>query len=131
MKISKQEKEEIITNFEVLTLLKNKRRLKGQVLLNEFLNTVVRYLDTTPAAKETIDTVIECKKALSDPSKYNPPILKAEVLQILNIAPSSEVEVHLIVEDCEDRYEPYIPSDILSDIKGTLKDAVVRDKELL
>jgi hypothetical protein len=30
-------------------------------------------------------------------------LTRAELVQVLNLAPASEVEVHLIVEECEDR----------------------------
>ncbi|KAM9998508.1 hypothetical protein ACTFIY_008161 [Dictyostelium cf. discoideum] len=130
MKIIKKDKEEIITNFEVLQLLKHKRRIEEQVLLNEFVNNVIRYLETTPASKQTIESVKECKKSvtkLADTSGCK--ILKGEMLQILNIAPSSEVEVHLVIEDCEDRIDA---KEVLKEIKNSLgEEAVIRDEDNL
>ncbi|EGC32454.1 hypothetical protein DICPUDRAFT_38395, partial [Dictyostelium purpureum] len=121
----KKDKEELITNFEVLSLLKHKRRIEGQVLLNEFVNNTVRYLETTPASKESVESVKKCRLEINKLATQNgSKIMKAELLQILNIAPSGEVEVHLIVEDCEDRLNP---KELLRVVKDSLGDAVVRE----
>lgn len=32
-------------------------------------------------------------------------LTRAELVQVLNLAPASEVEVHLIVEECEERLQ--------------------------
>eukprot|EP01133_Synstelium_polycarpum_P008029 gene8029-9433_t len=119
MKIIPNEYEELISNYEVLSLLEHKRKIKGQTLLNDFLNNTVNYLKTTPAAKETLESARATRKVCQE---YR--LTKAETLQILNIAPSTEVEVHLIIEDCEDRLAD--PLDLLAAIKEHLGAATER-----
>eukprot|EP01132_Coremiostelium_polycephalum_P001246 gene1246-1571_t len=122
MKILKRDKDQLITNYEVLNLLKHKRKIPGEVLLNEFTSRVTRYLETTPAKRETSQSLDECKKKIVGP-KYG--LVSSEILQLMNTAPSTEVEIYLIVEECEDRLNPL---ELLEDIQNTLKDACIRDK---
>ncbi|EFA76442.1 RNA polymerase III subunit [Heterostelium album PN500] len=113
MKIISNKYDELITNYEVLNLLKHKRKIKGQALLNEFVSSVVGYLETTPAAKQT-DEIVKETKELCKQNK----LTKAETLQIINLAPTTEVEIHLIVEEAVERLDPVAFTD---DVRFTME----------
>ena len=53
---------------------------------------VIGYLESNPVAKVTKQGAVECLERLE---KYN--ITKAESLQILNLVPTTEVEIHLVI----------------------------------
>lgn len=56
---------------------------------------VLRYLTTTPAAHETTEGIKECFKYL-DSIPITGRLTKAEKLQIVNLVPGSEVDVHVV-----------------------------------
>jgi len=47
-------------------------------------------------------------------------LTKAERLQVLNLRPSTAVEVHLIVEDCEERMSSSTVDELLETVRNTL-----------
>ncbi|KAK9103959.1 hypothetical protein Sjap_021213 [Stephania japonica] len=90
-----------LTNFEVLDFLRsrgasNPTRVIGSVAPSEF--QVYDYLLQSSACNQTRESVNEflCKCEKFD-------LAKAEKLNIINIRPSSEVEIDPIIEQCENR----------------------------
>ncbi|KAF5935696.1 hypothetical protein HYC85_026825, partial [Camellia sinensis] len=98
-----------LTNFEVLDFLrsrgaaKDSTRIIVSVAQSEFksignLHVVFDYLEQSAACNQTRERITEfvekCKK-------YN--LAKAEILNIVNIRPSSVVEIDPIIEECESR----------------------------
>ena len=95
----------MLSNFEVLTLLKNiqdtqkgiKNTRKQQNLATISYETT-KYLEKTPCKDQTEEVISAFMKAL-EPFK----LTKAEKLQLLNQRPTSAVEIQLIIEESEER----------------------------
>uniref|UniRef100_A0A914VGW6 DNA-directed RNA polymerase III subunit RPC9 n=1 Tax=Plectus sambesii TaxID=2011161 RepID=A0A914VGW6_9BILA len=95
----------LLTNQEVLSLLKEvgdaeKRKSKANRLqkLSTIVYETTRYLEQTPAATQDADCI---KSFLEAVKKYN--LTRAESLMMVNLRPTTPVEVQLIVEECEER----------------------------
>lgn len=92
----------LLCNFEVLDLLRSRGANQedlatfGSVTASEC--KVYGYLAQTPAGTQTRDAL---QNFIEQIDKYK--LTKGERLQATNLRPSSAVEVHLIVEDCEER----------------------------
>ncbi|KAF5466079.1 hypothetical protein F2P56_016036 [Juglans regia] len=92
-----------LTNFEVLNFLRSKgaakdsTRVLAKVAPSEY--KVYDYLVQSAACKQTRENINEF---LERCKKYD--LAKAEVLNIINIRPSSAVEIYSIVEECEKRF---------------------------
>eukprot|EP01105_Mastigella_eilhardi_P014911 TRINITY_DN3394_c0_g1_i3.p1 TRINITY_DN3394_c0_g1~~TRINITY_DN3394_c0_g1_i3.p1 ORF type:complete len:191 (-),score=61.67 TRINITY_DN3394_c0_g1_i3:87-629(-) len=100
----------LAANVEVLQVLREKKKL------NEFEQQLVKYLDahTDPELLKHGRA-----KALSDAmAKYR--LLPAERMQILNHQPTAEVELHLIIEECPERFQPEETAQILASIDSVL-----------
>eukprot|EP00026_Physarum_polycephalum_P018237 Phypoly_transcript_19753.p1 GENE.Phypoly_transcript_19753~~Phypoly_transcript_19753.p1 ORF type:complete len:136 (+),score=28.82 Phypoly_transcript_19753:71-478(+) len=95
----KQANAGLVTNFEVYTQVHTR---KGTTEMGEYVmkfkEKVHTYLSTTPAVLETTEGVTECFKYLD---KFE--LTKAEKLQVVNLAPNTDVDVHAIIEDCPER----------------------------
>ncbi|KAI8008229.1 DNA-directed RNA polymerase III subunit RPC9 [Camellia lanceoleosa] len=91
-----------LTNFEVLDFLqsrgaaKDSARIVVSVAQSEF--KVFDYLEQSAACNQTRERITEFVKKCK---KYN--LAKAEILNIINIRPSSVVEIDPIIEECESR----------------------------
>ncbi|KAL3697039.1 hypothetical protein R1sor_011115 [Riccia sorocarpa] len=90
----------LLSNFEVLELLRQqgaaKGPLGGSVTPCEY--KVYEYLVETPAGTQTKEVLQEFVKEVKSFK-----LMEAERLQSVNLRPSTAVEVHLIVEDCDER----------------------------
>lgn len=92
-----------LTNFEVLDFLRAKgaskdpSRVLAKVAMSEY--KVYDYLVKTPAGSQTRESVKEYFTAIKQHD-----LSEAEVLNVLNIRPASEVEIYHIIEDCEERF---------------------------
>ncbi len=98
-----------ITNYEVLQILKEKNKglseietlvslemklgsiIYLKIISNFSLSQTLRYLQGTPAEHQSREGITKCLQVLGE---YN--ITKAEKMQIINMHPQSEVEVHLV-----------------------------------
>lgn len=74
---------------------------------------VYGYLETTAAGQQTRENIVAFFKATE---QYK--LTKAEQLQASNLRPASAVEVHLIVEDCDER----LSSDVVDQFLGTIEE---------
>ncbi|KAI3469619.1 hypothetical protein Pfo_026282 [Paulownia fortunei] len=96
-----------LTNFEVLDLLRSRgagkdpTRVIASVLPSEF--KVYDYLEQTAACNQTREIV---QKFVDECKKYD--LAKAEILNVVNIRPSSAVEVYTIIEECDSRMDEKI-----------------------
>eukprot|EP00249_Psilotum_nudum_P010499 c22576_g1_i1 orf=803-1234(-) len=92
----------LLTNFEVLDLLRSHGADHDPLASAESVTPsecrVYDYIRKTPAGTQTRESVQHYFKEID-----NYVLTKAERLQIVNLRPSTAVEVHLIVEDCEER----------------------------
>ncbi|KAG8370263.1 hypothetical protein BUALT_Bualt14G0098700 [Buddleja alternifolia] len=96
-----------LTNFEVLDHLRSRgagkdpTRVIASVSPSEF--KVFDYLEQTAACSQTREIVQKC---VDECKKYD--LAKAEILNVVNIRPSSAVEVYTIIEECDSRIEEKI-----------------------
>ncbi|XP_042512909.1 DNA-directed RNA polymerase III subunit rpc9-like [Macadamia integrifolia] len=94
----------VLTNFEVLDFLQKRgasqdpTRVLCPVTASEF--KVYDYLVQSAACNQTRECIYEFLKGCEE---YD--LAKAEKLNIINIRPSSVVEIDPIIEECEKRME--------------------------
>lgn len=92
-----------LTNFEVLDFLRSRgagkdpTRVIAPVAPSEY--KVFDYLEQSVACYQTKESLTDF---ISKSEKYK--LAKAEILNVINIRPSSGVEIDSIVEDCEGRF---------------------------
>ncbi|GMP77160.1 hypothetical protein CsSME_00033530 [Camellia sinensis var. sinensis] len=88
-----------LTNFEVLDFLRSRGAAKDSTRIISIGNLhVFDYLEQSAACNQTRERITEF---LEKCKKYN--LAKAEILNIVNIRPSSVVEIDPIIEECESR----------------------------
>jgi len=100
-----KDKAALLSNYEVLAFLKNSANDKSRKKLggaHQQLATIVyettKYLENTPCSFQSPEVIKQFKEEMI-PFK----LTKFETLQLLNQRPSTAVEVHCIIEDCEER----------------------------
>jgi len=101
----KSENRVMLSNIEVLALLRDIQAGRGQKKPNKYqtnLATItyetIKSLESWPCANHTIEGITATMKALKS-YKLTP----AEKLQLINLRPSTGVEIQLIVEESEER----------------------------
>jgi len=87
-----------LTNFELLQLLKEQRPEK----LVEVETQTVAYLSETPAATQTTESIQAYLNAIS--ASCND-LSQADKLQMVNLPPEAELDVHLVIEDAVNRFD--------------------------
>ncbi|KAI7823586.1 HRDC-like protein [Gamsiella multidivaricata] len=100
----------MLSNYEVLALLNDQ---KAQRQANEVAGTrevaenlrtvefeVQKYLGASPCATQSPEQIAALKKAFAG---YE--LMKVELLQILNLRPKSAVELILVIEEFEERFQ--------------------------
>ncbi|KAF7145115.1 hypothetical protein RHSIM_Rhsim04G0197700 [Rhododendron simsii] len=99
MKIKKAN-DSALTNFEVLDFLRSRGAAEDstRVIVSVAPSEVSNYLEQTVACNQTRESIAEFLKK-SD--KYK--LVKAEILNIINIRPSSVVDIDPLISDCERR----------------------------
>jgi len=111
--------EGLVTNFEVNQILQ--QNLKGQTEDDKdspessFEQQVLKYFQYTTITNQTAEKLQICIKSLQ-----NYELTKAEVLQVLNLHPTTEVEVNLIIEECAERISDEKTLQLLQDLTQTL-----------
>jgi DNA-directed RNA polymerase subunit F len=95
----------MLSNFEVYNILKTiKGKLGSEKRLNkrQHLATITyettKYLEKTPCALQTEEIIEDFIRSLAP---YN--LTKAEKLQLLNLRPTTAVEIQLLIEQSEER----------------------------
>ncbi|CAK9867038.1 unnamed protein product [Sphagnum jensenii] len=104
----------LLTNCEALQLLQSRGADKGFGVTAAECK-VYDYLVKTPAGSQTREGLQEFFKGAEE---YK--LTKAEYLQASNLRPSTAVEVHLIVEDCDERLSSALVDQFLGMIDETL-----------
>lgn len=95
----------LLSNYEVYALLGEVRRNshgkkhRGPQNLATIVYETAEYLGETPCKDQSPEIIQRVLKALQ-PYK----LTKAEKLQLLNLRPSTDVEFHMIVAECEERF---------------------------
>lgn len=107
---------EVLCNREVLELLRNNVSKKHTNLATVLYETT-SYLESSSISNaslldlsEFLDTITERKYDLS----------KAEKRQIVNLLPQNEIELHLIVDNLEEKFTEEQRNDLLQLIQSTL-----------
>ncbi|WOH11333.1 hypothetical protein DCAR_0830816 [Daucus carota subsp. sativus] len=92
-----------LTNFEVLEFLRSRgagkdtTRVIAPVAPSEY--KVFDYLEQSVACNQTKESITDF---ISRSEKFK--LAKAEIINVINIRPSSVVEIDSIVEDCDGRF---------------------------
>ncbi|KAG2187950.1 hypothetical protein INT44_000700 [Umbelopsis vinacea] len=116
----------LLSNFEVLQLL-NERMDSQKQRQKEYPNT--EYAENLRTIQFEIKTALErsaCSTQderqvvafLEEMKKWS--LTKAEKLQILNLRPKTPVELHILIEECEERYTGEELDDILEVVMRVL-----------
>ncbi|KAL9981090.1 hypothetical protein ACROYT_G009749 [Oculina patagonica] len=102
------EKAAMLSNYEVYQLLqetenqskgdKSKKRQKHLVNLSTICYEARKHLEKTPCKNQSPEIIEEFLKAMQP---FN--LTRAEKLQLLNLRPTTPVEIQLIIEDSEER----------------------------
>ena len=131
------ERAAMVSNYEVFSLLQEKmeesnkkqNRKNRQENLATISYEVMKYLEKTPCKLQNEDVI---KQFLLDVAPFN--LTKGEKLQLLNLRPSTPVEIQLIVEESEERLrtdeelEQLI--EIVAKIPEDIKDNEVKEEDM-
>ncbi|XP_024867161.1 DNA-directed RNA polymerase III subunit RPC9-like [Temnothorax curvispinosus] len=99
MKVIKGNWNTLLSNYEVLNILQNTKSYKKQMnQLATITYQTIKYLEDTPCKKQNPEKIHEFLKAM-EPIK----LTKAEKLTLLNLCPTTLVEIQLMVEESEER----------------------------
>uniref|UniRef100_A0A915BD55 DNA-directed RNA polymerase III subunit RPC9 n=1 Tax=Parascaris univalens TaxID=6257 RepID=A0A915BD55_PARUN len=95
----------VLTNAEMYQLVLERRKSHSELSKDQrvkALGTVIyetsSYLQNTPAATQKVENIENLIRALA-PFK----LTAAETLQVINLRPSTAIELQLVVEECEER----------------------------
>lgn len=91
---------DLLSNREVLELLKNYTS-KKQTNLATILYETTSYLESSPAATTSLSKISEFLSAIEE-RKYN--LSAMEKIQLVNLRPENETELHLIVDNIEEKF---------------------------
>ncbi|KAG0305267.1 hypothetical protein BGZ98_004399 [Dissophora globulifera] len=120
----------MLSNYEVLALLNDQ---KAQRQANEVAGTrevaenlrtvefeVQKYLGASPCATQSPKQIAKLKEAFSKFNGESQQLMKVELLQILNLRPRSDVELTLVIEEFEQRFDVSSCPEILAIIRDAL-----------
>ncbi|XP_044253808.1 DNA-directed RNA polymerase III subunit RPC9 [Tribolium madens] len=89
-----------LSNFEVMKHLQrikdSRKKHKGQLATITY--ETLRYLENTPCAQQTPESIVEC---LKDLEAFN--LNKNEKLMLINSPPTTALEIQLMIEESEER----------------------------
>uniref|UniRef100_A0A182YMM1 DNA-directed RNA polymerase III subunit RPC9 n=1 Tax=Anopheles stephensi TaxID=30069 RepID=A0A182YMM1_ANOST len=91
----------ILTNFEVMTALKDMKNSKKKYGLRNLATITyetVQYLEDTPCKEQTSSGIVEFLQAMKE---FN--LTKNECLMMVNDPPSSPLHIQLMIEDSDER----------------------------
>ena len=126
------ERAAMVSNYEVFTLLQEKMQKESNKRQNkkhrqENLATisyeVMKYLEKTPCRLQNKDVI---KQFLLDVAPFN--LTKGEKLQLLNLRPTTPVEIQLIVEESEERLKTDEELEQLIEIVAKIPEDIQEDE---
>jgi len=94
---------------------KNDSPTVQEKIIENFETALTNYLTSGPASQQTTQTITKCTKQIEH---YK--LTKAEIMQIINLASMTEVEINLLVEECPERLTDEDVQKLISDVKATL-----------
>ncbi|KAJ2784166.1 hypothetical protein H4R18_001293 [Coemansia javaensis] len=119
--------EALLTNYEVLLVLdeesarhRQAQEAKGPENVTTLVFEALEYLKGTACPSQSGKQIAALKSQLAGME-----LTKAELLQIVNLRPKSLVELHLITEECSDRFS----GDALEQMLGLIQRALPRDDD--
>ncbi|KAJ1968060.1 hypothetical protein IWQ62_001476 [Dispira parvispora] len=114
----------LLSNYEVLELLREQEAYqksvpKDQSQVDENVQTIrfeaLKYLQDSPCSVQNATAI---NKAITKLNEYK--LTKAEKLQIINYKPRSPVDLHTLIEECEERFNEEQMDGIISLVESTL-----------
>lgn len=115
-----------LSNYEVLDILQgaksNKQHRKPHNQLATITYQTIRYLEDTPCKKHTPATITGFLKAVEAFK-----LTKCEKLTLLNLCPTTALEIQLVIEDSEERLSEEEVSSLLQVISDHLIDDKVNE----
>ncbi|XP_011862214.1 PREDICTED: DNA-directed RNA polymerase III subunit RPC9 [Vollenhovia emeryi] len=122
MKVIKGSWDTLLSNYEVLNILRNTKSYKKSMnQLATITYQTIKYLEDTPCKKQSPEKIREFLKAM-EPIK----LTKAEKLTLLNLCPTTPLEIQLMVEESEERLteeEVDTVIQIVANVRGDEQDA--------
>ncbi|XP_032683888.1 DNA-directed RNA polymerase III subunit RPC9 [Odontomachus brunneus] len=106
-----------LSNYEVYNLLQNIECNEKSNNLATINYLASKYLDDTPCTKQNPEKI---KKFLQAIESFN--LTKCEKLTLLNLCPTTPLEIQLIIEDSEDRLSEQEVEAILQIIANVRED---------
>ncbi|KAG5337878.1 RPC9 polymerase, partial [Acromyrmex heyeri] len=91
----------LLSNYEVLDILQNTKCSYKKQKMNQLATITyqtIKYLEDTPCKKQNPEKIREFLRAM-EPIK----LTKAEKLTLLNLCPTTPLEIQLMVEESEER----------------------------
>ncbi|ELT88775.1 hypothetical protein CAPTEDRAFT_229172 [Capitella teleta] len=126
-----QENAAMLSNYEVLSLLKDNKQsqTKGKRQQNTNVATILystlKYLEKTPcAAVQSPEKLADFMQAVDG---FN--LTKAEKLQLLNLRPATAVEIQLLIEESEERLSEEQIEQLLATVAEHLGSEEVTEEE--
>jgi len=102
MEIQQDPNPTLISNTELLILLRDEKgnNKAYPAELMEFKKKTMQYLSTNCVAEDKVDNIGGVVKIL----RKDWSLSDKETIQILNLLPSSTVHLHLIIQNCSERF---------------------------
>lgn len=121
----------MLSNYEVLSLMEDiqrgqnnqKKPSQHQTHLATISYSTIKYLEKTPCRVQNPEIIGKFMRALEP---YH--LTKAEKLQLLNLRPSSAVEIQLLIEESEERLTEEQIEELLSVVAEHLGQEVVSEE---
>ncbi|XP_046424912.1 DNA-directed RNA polymerase III subunit RPC9 [Neodiprion virginianus] len=118
-----------LSNYEVLEILQgaksNKQHRKPHNQLATISYQTIRYLEDTPSKKHTPESITGFLKAVQAFK-----LTKCEKLTLLNLCPTTALEIQLVIEDSEERLTEDEVNSLLQVIATHLGNDKTNDMEM-
>lgn len=116
---------ELLSNRQVLDLLRSYTS-KKQTNLATILYETTSYLESSPAAASSVSNIAEFLDIIKE-REYD--LTKMEKVQIVNLKPENETELHLIIDNIEEKLNEKQRNDLLELIQTTLEKPANKEGE--